>query len=125
MDFASCQPAAEALSEKAIRAEPSEPAKADDDVPEFEKWEPADADEQDHEEHGTAGYGWHYREGKERKGGGRHGLVPKVIGALVNYYRWRAMQQSRSNADRLHQSMEKLYRSRDNIRTQVDAALHR
>ena len=125
MDFASCQPAAEALSEKAIRAEPSEPAKADDDVPEFEKWEPADADEQDHEEHGTAGPSWHCREGKERKGGGRLELEPKLIGALVNYYRWRAMQQSRSNSDRLDQSMDKLYHSRDNIQRQVDAALLR
>ena len=125
MDFASRQPAAEAQSEKAIRAEPSEPAKADDDVPEFEKWEPADAGEQDHEERGTAGSSWRYREGKERKGGGRHGLEPKVIGALANYYHWRAMQQSCSNADRLDQSMDKLCRSRDNVQRQVDAALHR
>ena len=126
---------AEVLSSEAIKAKPSE---ADDDTVEVEEKsnEPAKADEPEHvEDAGTAtddhaGSGWvddHDSSGwgEKRKGGGRHGLEPKLIAALVNCYRWHAMPQSRSYADRLHQSMEKLYCSRDNVQKQVDAALCR
>ena len=111
----------EALSSEAVKDTPSE---ADDDTAEKvdKSNEHAKADEPGHvEEHVEV----LADKGEKRKGGGRHGREPKVIGALVNYYRWYAMQQSRSNADRLHQSMEKPSHSRDNIRTQVDAALLR
>ena len=58
------------------------------------------------------------------RGHGRSGLEPKVIGLLVNLYRYNE-HQCAETWFRVRASMDKLYNSRDNIARQVDAALSR
>ena len=54
----------------------------------------------------------------------RSGLEPKVIGLLVNLYRYNE-RECAETWSRVRASMDKLYHSRDNIARQVDAALNR
>ena len=58
------------------------------------------------------------------RGHGRSGLEPKVIGLLVNLYRYNE-RECAETWSRVRASMDKLYHSRDNIARQVDAALNR
>ena len=74
----------------------------------------ADTGDEQHAEHTGRGSG----------GGGRSGLEPKVIGLLVNLYRYNE-RECAETWSRVRASMDKLYNSRDNIARQVDAALSR
>ena len=74
----------------------------------------ADTGDEQHAEHTGRGSG----------GGGRSGLEPKVIGLLVNLYRYNE-RECAETWSRVRASMDKLYHSRDNIARQVDAALNR
>ena len=58
------------------------------------------------------------------RGHGRSGLEPKVIGLLVNLYRYNE-RECAETWSRVRASMDKLYNSRENIARQVDAALNR
>ena len=58
------------------------------------------------------------------RGHGRSGLEPKVIGLLVNLYRYNE-RECAETWSRVRASMDKLYHSRDNISRQVDTALNR
>ena len=75
----------------------------------------ADTGDEQHAEHTGRGSGG---------GGGRSGLEPKVIGLLVNLYRYNE-RECAETWSRVRASMDKLYNSRDNIARQVDAALSR
>ena len=55
------------------------------------------------------------------RGHGRSRLEPKVIGLLVNLYRYNE-RVCAETWSRVRASMDKLYHSRDNIARQVDAA---
>ena len=58
------------------------------------------------------------------RGHGRSGLEPKVIGLLVNLYRYNE-RECAETWSRVRASMDKLYHSRENISRQVDTALNR
>ena len=75
----------------------------------------ADTGDEQHAEHTGRGSGG---------GGGRSGLEPKVIGLLVNLYRYNE-RECAETWSRVRASMDKLHNSRDNIARQVDAALSR
>ena len=53
----------------------------------------------------------------------RSGLEPKVIGLLVNLYRYGGRSHDVSLWDRVRKSADKLYYSRPNISKQVDQAM--
>ena len=75
----------------------------------------ADTGDEQHAEHTGRGSGG---------GGGRSGLEPKVIGLLVNLYRYNE-RECAETWSRVRASMDKLYHSRENISRQVDTALNR
>ena len=76
-------------------------------------WEPAD--DQHH----------HQQDGHQQidQGSTRSGLEPKVIGLLVNLYRYGGRYHDAEFWNRVRRSADKLYYARDNIHTQVDAAM--
>lgn len=62
--------------------------------------------------------------GQSAKGGSRSGLEPKVIGLLVNLYRYGGRYHDAELWNRVRRSADKLYYARDNIHKQVDTAMH-
>ena len=74
----------------------------------------ADSGDEQHAEHTGRGSG----------GGGRSGLEPKVIGLLVNLYRYNE-RECAETWSRVRASMDKLYHSREKISRQVGTALNR
>lgn len=61
--------------------------------------------------------------GQSAKGGSRSGLEPKVIGLLVNLYRYGGRYHDAELWNRVRRSADKLYYTRDNIHQQVDNAM--
>ena len=101
-------------AEAAVIAPTEEPAEAGQDWVSQDTWDTAVEPHQAEPDHGRA-QGQHF--------GGRSGFEPKIIGLLVHLYRYGASYNDHELWSRVRKAADKVYFSRDNVRSQVDQAL--
>ena len=102
------------------------PAEAEaEPQPEHQDWATRDTWEQADDQHQQQHQHHHQQDGHQQidQGSTRSGLEPKVIGLLVNLYRYGGRASDVSLWDRVRRSADKLYYARENISTQVDKAM--
>jgi len=92
---------------------------AEEEQPEHDDWAKRDSwytpsDQNQHQ---------HQQDDDQNQQGTRSGLEPKVIGLLVNIYRYGGRASDVSLWDRVRRSADKLYYTRPNIGKQVDRSM--
>jgi hypothetical protein len=100
-------------AEAAVIAPTEEPAEAGQDWASQDTWDTAVEPEEAEHYHGRA-------KGEHK---GRSGFEPKIIGLLVHLYRYGASYNDHALWSRVRKAADKVYFSRDNVRSQVDQAL--
>jgi len=94
---------------------------AEEPHPEHEGWATRDTWEQAGDQHQHQHH--HQQDDDQNQQSSRSGLEPKVIGLLVNVYRYGGRASDVSLWDRVRRSADKLYYSRQNITKQVDKSM--
>ena len=96
---------------------------AEEPHPEHEDWATRDTWEQAGDQHQQQQQQQHQQDDDQNQQSTRSGLEPKVIGLLVNIYRYGGRASDVSLWDRVRRSADKLYYLRPNIGKQVERSL--